>query len=63
MFIIENGYEIRKKYCPSQRKNVMVKVYYGPSAREECTEQSTCEATGGCSNHYLHSANRISNSL
>ncbi len=63
MFINENEYEIRKKYCPSQRKNVIVKVYYGTSACEECTERSACEANGGCTNGYLQSSDRASHSL
>lgn len=63
MFINENEYEIRKKYCPSQRKNVIVKVYHGASAREECTERTACESGGGCTNRYLHSSESASHSL
>lgn len=47
----ENDFEVRKKYCPSLRKNVIVKVQFGPVPREECTERIFCE--GGCTNPYL----------
>ncbi|MBO5221928.1 MAG: hypothetical protein J6C26_06420 [Clostridia bacterium] len=55
MLINENEYEVRKKYCPSLRKNVIIKVYYGAAHTEECTERSVCEGQGGCTNRYLHS--------
>ena len=62
MFANENEYEIRKKYCPAQRKNVIVKVFYGAVISEECTEKSNCEANGGCTNEYLHSPDNSSHS-
>ncbi len=49
----ENQYEIRKKYCPSRKKNVIIKVYFEQGPREECTERQGCEALGGCTNRYL----------
>lgn len=62
MVINENEYEIRKKYCPSRRKNVIVKVFHGNGESEECTERTVCEADGGCSNQYLHSSDNASHS-
>lgn len=62
MLINENEYEIRKKYCPAQRKNVIVKVYHGAMDNEECTEQSLCQTTGGCRNEYLHTSDNSSHS-
>ena len=52
MFYGENDYEVRKKYCPSLRKNVIVKVQFGPTRQEECTERAFCEEQGGCTNPY-----------
>ncbi len=63
MMIHENEYEIRKKYCPSQGKNVIVKVFFGNSSGEICTEQGTCDANGGCTNRYLQSPDNSSHSL
>ncbi len=62
MFVNENQYEIRKKYCPSQQKNVIVRVYFGEFAHEECTELTNCQANGGCTNDYLQSEDRTSHS-
>ncbi len=62
MFINESEYEIRKKYCPAQRKNVIIKVFYGEFAREECLEHSACEEAGGCRNEYLHNSDKESHS-
>lgn len=63
MFVNENEYDIRKKYCPALRKNVIVKVYYGKNPPEECTEAEHCRERGGCRNEYLHSSERASHSL
>ncbi len=63
MILNENEYEIRKKYCPSLGKNVIVKVYFGEQSEEECTERTICEAGGGCTNPYLQSTDNASHSL
>ena len=62
MVINENEYEIRKKYCPALRKNVIVKVFYREQAWEECTERAACDGAGGCRNQYLQSEERVSHS-
>ncbi|MBO5213815.1 MAG: hypothetical protein J6B86_03490 [Clostridia bacterium] len=62
MFRSENQYEIRKKYCPSRQKNVIIRVYFGECAHEECTEFSRCQANGGCTNGYLQSVDKASHS-
>lgn len=62
MMINDNEYEIRKKYCPAQRKNIIVKVFYGKTTCEECLERSECDKTGGCRNEYLHSSDKTSHS-
>ena len=53
MDFCENEYEVRKKYCPALRKNVIVKVRFGESGKEECTEQGNCDRRGGCANPYF----------
>ena len=53
MAIYENEYEVRKKYCPALRKNVIVKVGFGTNRREECTERQFCDRQGGCANPYF----------
>lgn len=62
MFVNENEYEVRKKYCPSHKKNVFVRVYHGASPREECSERDNCIANGGCTNLYLQSEDKESHS-
>ncbi|MBQ5742768.1 MAG: hypothetical protein IIV79_01080 [Clostridia bacterium] len=59
----ETNYEIRKKYCPSQKKNVIIKVFFGECGGEICTERGICDANGGCTNRYLHSMDSSSHSL
>lgn len=62
MFVNENEYEIRKKYCPSYKRNVFVRVYHGVTVREECSERDNCNAKGGCTNAYLQSEDKESHS-
>ena len=59
----QNEFDIRKRYCPSVKKNVIVKIYYGECAGEICTEHHLCEANGGCTNRYLQPEDRSSHSL
>lgn len=47
-------YYIRKRYCPSQKENVIVKVFFDPTQNEVCTNREICEANGGCTNQYLN---------
>lgn len=62
MYRNESEYEVRKKYCPALRRNVIIKVFFGEFAREECIENPFCKELGGCKNQYLHSSDRESHS-
>lgn len=49
----EKKYEIKKKYCPAFRQNVIFKVYEDGSVKESCINEELCRRNEGCKNAYI----------
>ena len=51
----KKNYEIRKKYCPAMRQNVIFKVFETDDIKkEECINMKICGENGGCKNSYIN---------